>query len=243
MTVRSYDIELIEKYIDNSINDLELLEFKEKLRGSPEFREAVEFQIKLIANIEALEKKRLKEELTLMFADIPPEKKSDSDSVKKWFLVAAGVLVLLTATMIWRLQALNNEALFDKYYEPFPAKGIVRGDIPDTEIDQIMYTYSAGEYTDVIAMIENQMSRDVYFEGQKLYLGNAYLQTSKMEKAVQSFESIPLESRYRMDGKWYLALAFLKTGDEQSAKKILQGISEENSIYRSSAKKLLEDLN
>ncbi len=238
MKLDSNDIELIEKHIADSLNADEAVKFEEKYRTSDSFRESVNFQRSLLSSLEANKKAKLKEELYQMLQDV--DAKQVIPIANRWYLIAASIAILLGVFWIFNLTTNNEARLFESYFEPFPTKGYLRGDISASEIDEILQLYADKDYDKTIGRI-NALPEES-FDGQMLYLGNSYLALSQSEEAIQIFQSIEPTDRYYADSQWYLALAYLANSEREQAKKILLELSTKNTIYTTSALTLIEEL-
>lgn len=241
MNLDSNDIELIEKSIDGTLNETESIEFEKKLKNSETFRENVKFQRSLLSALEASKKVRLKEELSQMLSEVNNEKKPIPIS-NRWYMLAASIVIILGAMWIFDSNKPSNEELVQKYYQPYPAQGFVRGDAPQSEQNEILQLYTEEKYSQTVDRILELKKSNKSFDGQMLFLGNAYLAQSQSEEAIASFQNFELESKYYNDSQWYLALAYLENGATQEAMGILKQLSEERTVYSSSARSLLKEV-
>lgn len=243
MKLSTHDIDLIEKGIEGSLTKEEALEFERKNTEVEEFRNAVKFQKKLLGSLEAHQKNEIKKELKQLFGDLKAETSSKKIlGVSRWYLAAASIVLLVGVAWIIGVQRVNSSALFEKYYEAYPAQGTTRGEPLESTNEEIIQLYSERNYEEIIEAIESQIALGKSFDGQMLYLGNAYLAKLKIEEAIRSFQGIEEGSRYYFDAQWYLALSYLQDSNSRGAIRILSDLEAKNSIYGSSARKLLEEL-
>ena len=93
------------------------------------------------------------------------------------------------------------------------------------------------------SILFTELLRENEDEGMLMLLGNANLMLGKPELAQENFRAvIRLSDELNAAGKWYLALSYLKTGDVQQARELLQDLSETNAPYADRAQNLLADL-
>ncbi|WP_462251217.1 tetratricopeptide repeat protein [Ekhidna sp.] len=239
MKLAPNDIELIEKSLDGMLSLDEKSLFDEKYQNSDTFREAVLLQQAMLSSLEAKHKSDLKAELSQMLHDVNAEK-TDPDS-KRWYMIAASIVVLLGAVWIFNQSYSYEQKLYNKYFEPFPVQGFVRGSIEEAA-DEIFQSYVDEDYERTVKKILELESSQDSINAQFIYLGNAYLHLSQPDNAIESFLKVESSDRYYSHAQWYLALAYLQKGNQEKAIEILEKLSNQNTIYSSSSKSLLEEL-
>ena len=148
MKLDEYDIELIEKQIDGTLNDQESKDFLQREQESEEFREAVTFQRKLLAMHEARQKSKLKQELKKEFHQNKKIKSRQITFAQKIrFGIAASVILIAASFFIFRDSSINKEAIYDEFFEPYPnilkSRSIAKDPIG-------MSLYSLEKYEDAI---------------------------------------------------------------------------------------------
>ncbi len=110
---------------------------------------------------------------------------------------------------------------------------------------QAMKLYYEGEYT---LAIEAFQRFEPETKGEALYnfyLGFCYLKSDFANLAISHFdESLQLFKKFELVqmSRWYLALAYLKVGDEENAVKVLQNLIEVNASQRYLADNLLKQI-
>ncbi len=240
MKLEQHDIELIEKSIDGILSEEERKEFDQKILNK-DFKEAVEQQHSLLAGVEALEKVKLKEELKDLFAKEEANQTNGAIS-RPWYWIAASIVVLVGASIVYQLTLTTPNDLYNKYYEPYPAIGVVRGETPEDEKDEIMVLYSGGEYDKVISLINDQLESGNSFDGYEIFLGNAYMGLSDFQAAIGLFEAMSEDNQYYDDGLWFLSMCYLQEGKTEEALDNLRKVANLNTIYRSSALEIINQL-
>ncbi len=184
-----------------------------------------------------------------------PSKKSLFQSINRWYAVAAIILLFLMVAFLVQLSspnALSTEQLVATHLAtpheaPSNSMGVSTTD--EATWNQAKDAYKTKNYAQVIALLRplataNTDKAAVYF-----YLGLAYL----YDENSPSIEAIPpLEqagnrySAYKDMANWYVALAYLKGGEMEKAKAVLEEIKKkkgDSTFKHAKAVELLEALN
>lgn len=235
------DKELIERGITGDLTPEEQIQFHSKLDQEEEFRKAVIFQRSMLASLEAQKKVELKTELKAVFARTEPEKPQGSTVSSRWYWLAAS-LVLLLITFGWLSLRTDNSAIFEAYFDPYPAESMVRGEATGDEAEEVFQLYGGGDYDRAIELMQSRIDQGIDFRGQRLYLGNALLVTGRAEEAIKVLKQVNPENSFYTDAQWYLALAYLKNEQEAQAIEVLEQLLEKRSFYQTSAQELLREL-
>lgn len=240
MNLDPNDIALIEQYLDGDLSDEDAQLFEEKHASSPEFRDAVAFHRQLLGHLESQRKLALKSELREMMSH------ASAPSVINWkpFSIAASILLALGVIGVLRLQGpSSSQKLFDQYFDPYPVLSVVRGDTPNGL--NPLHIYAEGKYEQFIETVK-QGSTDVQYNVRtaqlRLALGNAYLALAEPEEAIEELNGVLKGQDYYPDAQWYLALAHLRLGAYDESKALLKGLIDQQTFYKSSARKLLASI-
>ncbi|MDP3929809.1 MAG: tetratricopeptide repeat protein [Bacteroidota bacterium] len=110
---------------------------------------------------------------------------------------------------------------------------------------QAMKLYDEGEYTlaiEAFQRFEPETKDEALYN---FYLGFCYLKSDFANLAISHFdESSQLFKKFELVqmSRWYLALAYLKVGDEENAVKVLQNLIEVNAPQRYVADNILKQI-
>ena len=111
---------------------------------------------------------------------------------------------------------------------------------------QAMKLFDAGEYNIAIEAFQRfepaEKDEGLYY----LYLGFCYLKSDFTNLAISHFdESSHVLKKFELIqiSRWYLAMAYLKSGDQENAVKILQNLIEVNAPQRYVAENILKQIN
>jgi tetratricopeptide (TPR) repeat protein len=107
---------------------------------------------------------------------------------------------------------------------------------PFQDYEQKNYQAAAEGFKELLSIKEEP--------GILLLLGNSNLMLGKSEEAQENFTTLIRNyDEFDLQGKWFLSLSYLKSGDTENARKILKELGEMEVSYASRAKELLEKVN
>ncbi|MEL6557527.1 MAG: hypothetical protein AAFQ94_05040 [Bacteroidota bacterium] len=251
MSVTEQQYELIIKFIDQNLNEKEQVLFDTYLQSNEAFRIEVEQTEVLTAGLKAVEKANEIDRIKGLFDEFDAE--TNNQSVKQLNLrrlVLPGIaasIVLLAAVIIFfnKKQPVNDTlAIYQSFYQVFPATTEKRS---GKEGEAAMRYYEAGEYSKAIPLLIKP-DRDTDDLLTPIYLANCYLQVDKPDSAVSVLEnaSKKLDADTSFTGqfhRWYLGLAYLKSGKKKEAEDIFLSIAQTKGIYQEKSIEILELLN
>jgi tetratricopeptide (TPR) repeat protein len=236
------NIEILEQYLDGTLEPLEKLHFENRLLQEPELVKEVNEWRQMRSGIESAGRKELHDRLRALEKSLPPMEHVRTIPLwrRSWLMAAASVSIIALAGYFFWLSNSQRNNLFESYFEPYPNIIIpaVRGDIPpDTSLmAKAFAAYDAGDFDESIDLFESAGAKD---EGPMLYLANAYLATGREENAVPLLKKL-LEEHETFDepAEWYLALAYISVKDYQKAKEVLSDIVSRKGMYSERARNL-----
>lgn len=239
--------EHIEDYLKGKLDEPMITEFKEAMKESVELREQVELYpvAERVLDIAAAQelKNRIGNIRQQKSKVVPIQKKSSR--VFRLVAIAASVLLLVTMGTTWFMSnQYSNEGIASSNFVPYDA-GVLLGENDDNAYTQGVLAYQKKDFATAITAFEKVPTIDGLYAETQFYLGNAYLSQNEAEKAITAFEvaqnaNLP---QFQEPTEWYLALAYLRTGDEDKAKELLMAISNNaNHFYNANALKVLEGL-
>jgi len=240
MALSANDIILIEKHLNGHLTDKEKVMFTEKEQLVPDFAEEIELQKNMIAAIQLEDKRLLKAALKKEAQKIILPSASRKNIT--WYYGIAATLLLVMASTFVLLP--SKSSLFNAYYTPFPENPVTRsenGSMDDYKL--AMQQYSIGSYEQALATfltINNSKNQDEI----SLYVGNCYLSMRQPQMSV-GYLQIAVNStnkQIKLQGEWYIALAYIGLGNKPQAVKQLKTIATSESPYRGKAKVLLQKL-
>jgi len=247
MLLKDDDRKLIQDYLDGSLSkeDKQLFDLKIKEKN---FSEAVMFYKAVVGGIEEFHREEFKNELKQHLVKTNPKTKKNRSLREYWPLAAAVVIIIAVGFlyMLLHTETSVTEKIFLSYYKPFPIEVSTRGK-PVTHEFTGFEKYNSHDYKEAAVLFEELISRnDSTVNRPLLYLllGNSYLNTGDIAKAMASFDVVTKSDDVIMaqHGKWYYALALIKTNRSKEALDVLNQIATTTSIYSKPAKEIINKL-
>jgi len=171
---------------------------------------------------------------------------SNKGNLKIFYRIAAIIVLLISvaAVIYFTTQTkADHQKLFAEYFKPYPNVITTKG-LNEELLSAGMFYYDMEKYDSAIIfytkMLENNpQNKEVLF-----YKGICFLAMNKPDEAIESLNKVVSDEMapYRNSGYWYLALAYLKAGNNQRSKEILSVIAEEESSHSKKAIKLLTQI-
>ena len=240
MDLSDHHMSLIEKYLADELSESERAAVEEKAIQSPSFSDELELQRKMIASIRREDNQLLREELHHL-ADQLQITNTYQKKRHYWVYAAASVIVIICTIF---LLLPSKESLFASYYHPLPESPILRGETAHDSYATAMQKYSIGNYEEALVLLTTIYSQ-TYDPETELYIGSCLLSLRRAESAISYLENaahadIQIISDH---GRWYLALAYLDTGDLDQARSTLHQLSlEVDHMYQEKSKSLLKKM-
>lgn len=242
------DINLVERYFDAELSAEELSHFNSRVEKDEAFK-ALFHREKII--IGAIRNQGLLD--NLQYLKSIEEKIQGNQShpsgfgaKKNWYYYAAAAVVAMLIAITFLLPGQQStDELFASYFTPYPNvfEPTVRGNDVATVRTQAFQAYERKDYQTAVLGFEALLSVKED-PGILLLLGNSNLMLGNAKEAQENF--VTLINKYDdldLQAKWFLSLSYLKSGDKENARKILEELGETEISYASKAKELLEKVN
>jgi tetratricopeptide (TPR) repeat protein len=155
------------------------------------------------------------------------------------------------AAALWYAQsqrAQQPEILYTRFFAPAANTFLVQGRNAATEPAHAergiaMDYYDEGRYAAALPHFSRYLEQHSQDGEALLYFGITQLSLRQLPEAAKSLsEAAELVPERNAEATWYLALAQLRNGDTETAKKILRPLLETQGAYRQKAEDLLRDL-
>lgn len=226
----------IDKYFEGNLTDEENATFKIILAEDQELAKAFAYEKNVKKAITLNEREALKQQLR----SFETPKKSF-----KWMNVAASLVAFL-GLFTWTLFFNSNyDSLYDDYYQTYPNTVLptVRGENNLGIKSDAFYAYDSGDYqksAQLFSEIYNKDSDDYAL----FYQGLSLMELKKYEQAIVVLNQSDSnkKSDFTPFFKWYAALAYLKLGKKEEAKKALEILTKTENQQKEAALKLLSEL-
>jgi TolA-binding protein len=242
------DIEWIERYLDRSMTSQERKQMEQRFEDDPQFKSKYERHKQLINGIRYSHLRSKLDQLRILEKSLPPiEAPAKSFMLAKYFapLAAAAGLAVIIASYVLINQSPKPEKLYAQYFKPYPNvfEPTVRSNTPLPEDSRALAfaAYDRSDY-ETAARIFRELLKEKEEPTVLLLLGNANLVLGNVDEAQNNFLTL-IKNFDDLDGqaKLYLGLSYLKQGEGEKAKLILQEL-EEPATYSKKAKELLYNL-
>lgn len=243
------NIELINKYFENSLTPQEQILLKDLLTKDEAFKKEFVFQKDVKSVIAVDQRENLKS--TLQGFEKNFENYDPPFKLPKLWLVAASVILLISLGF-WFVKDTyypSNEKIYTENFEPY--RNIIHPVVRGQEINTIEYkafvAYENREFHKAINLFNSSENSEAVYS--KFYKAMCYLEINKSSEAINLLLPIATSSNEMNNlnekSNWYLALAYLKNGERQKAISQFSLIANhpENSFKKEEARKILEALN
>jgi tetratricopeptide (TPR) repeat protein len=239
--------EHIEDYLKGKLDEPTKTEFKQAMTESSVLKEQVELypvaeRVLDIAAAQELKNRigNIRQQKTKV---VPIQKKSPK--VFRFVLMAASVLLLLTMGTSWFMSnQYSNEGIASNNFLPYDA-GVLLGENDDNFYTQGVLAYQKKDFAAAITAFEKVPAENGLYAETQFYVGNAYLSQNEAEKAIAAFGIVQNARlpQFQEPTEWYLALSYLKAGNEEKAKELLTAILDDaEHFYYDGAVDVLGDL-
>lgn len=234
------NLDLIDRYFENTLSPKEQIIFNDLLLNDLEFKNEFQFQKDLKKVIAAQQQEDLKSNLV----DIEGRGTPNSRLMpipKKWMIAASVVILMSFGT--WGAKNLffpSNESIYADHFEVSRnvIHPVVRGESIHTIEYRAFVAYEAGNYHKAINLFNSVKNpEEAYVD---FYKGVSYLALDKPYEAIDLL--LPISKMNMLQGKsagfenkarWYLSLAYIHIGDDQSAKiELKELIKDPSSAYK-----------
>jgi len=252
--INKYDTQL-DAYVLDQMKPAEKLAFESLLNAHQELKDELGMRKALHLGLEQIElgdiRSRLKTISKNRISHHDENKqvakdKSSSKGLK--FLLLLGLIATLVFIASRFMQKTempikNNNIMIADYYEAMPLQVSDRGEV-NQEYQEFIDLYNKKEYTAAIPLLNNLIKEkpDVKWN---LYRGIAYYESDDFVKANEDFKTLANSDNYYLvdHGIWYQALTALKTGDNETAKRLLTSlVNKPKADHVKEAKEILSQL-
>jgi tetratricopeptide (TPR) repeat protein len=179
----------------------------------------------------------------VIHSELTPHNNHSSKTKYFYWVIAATTLIFSLLFSWFIFSKPTPEKLFSEHFQTYQSISTFGGE--EQPMDKAMDFYNSGRYAEAINAMEAALVNDAYNLSQyHFYLGVSYLANNNPDKAIANFrKTLSADNDFVQQSKWYLALAFLKKGDKEETKKLLQEISSMNAAYKQKeAAEILKDL-
>ncbi len=241
--------ELLKRYQSDQLSPAEQAAVEARRQNDPEFAEALRSYDRLHQTIQHYGDQQLDTRLSELGASLLQQNPREIRPIRTpnrrmiWLAAAAAAVLVLAvlSVVFWPRTQLAPEALFAAHFAPKSAPG-ERGSTESDLWPRALDHYAAREYATAIGNFDRLLADSSFqFPDQALlYQGISYLALDQTQAAIERLEQVSPEKYEHDDAQWFLALAWLKTGEAQKARHTFQFIAQQKSHpYQAQAQQLL----
>jgi TolA-binding protein len=164
----------------------------------------------------------------------------------KYTSIAAAALIGAFLLISSLLPSSNPEKLFNSYYKPFDAVSPVTRSVSSSSTDIIssaISDYKTGNYKEAAVGFAGANDKNPASSQSKFLLGLSQLALENYSQSISLLENVANSSgEYTKEAKWYLGLAYLKTGNKIKASECFAFLAKSEGFYKERSEKLLRRL-
>jgi tetratricopeptide (TPR) repeat protein len=228
------DIETIEKYLVGSLTEREMEDVEIRTLVDQAFHD--EFQtVRLL--IRGIEESARHSSLTNKIQQLETSSRPSAagrmvniaprHNWLRYGLVAAMALLFFSVPFLTQ-QRSTPEQLFARYFEVSPNLGLQasRSDAYTLPASQAYRAYDSGDYAGAARLFESMIEESDHRMTDLYHLGNCYLALGAWDQGIAALEEVATSGiGLSENARWYLSLAYLRTGETGKAKKLLQEVA------------------
>lgn len=238
MELTDQELSSLEAYYMGSLPPAERLALEQRMQKEKDYGAAAH---DFLRGMEALEMGKIKTHRLYMQATTPSVRVS---FVRRWWWAAAAIVGVVLGTVWWKTNNQGTQsletALADAYFKPY-LSSMGQAGATDTRTRGTI-EYENENYREAIPFLQREWETD-NIPYTKFLLGNAYFATGQADLALSAFLEVEGKTGVPLENEWYIALAYLKTGNIKKCTELLEKIQRSNSTKSKQAQSLIQRLN
>ena len=205
----------------------------EKAKESLQYAEKEKFKTTLKEVEQALAKEKFFDKKKSPISKVIPLRR---------YLSIAAAIALLALGLWWMLASSPTSAnLYADNFEIIKNEGLIKQVQPKgfakklyhEQLHQALLTYHANQYTQSIPLFDAYLTEapntDIYYADGQFFYALALMQAQQFKQAIPLLEALTQQqTSYKSKAAWYLALAYLKTGQISDIKSLSEGLPEKD---------------
>lgn len=233
---------LLDKFSLNSLNANEQKEFDELYASEQSFKEEADLITDLKVVAESKDQNDFKELLTSIEKNKHTTKKSTPKTLWLSAIAVAAILVVIFSIFNFNKRQ-TNEQLYAAYFSPHAntLAPVERGFSDLNPLEKALFAYENKQFEEAIVLF-NQVNEKEYPDA-SFYKATALMANAQFDEAIAILNRYSQKNeKYSTYAHWYLALAYLKTNQQDLAKNQLQLIVNLQYYPPKKAEQLLQEL-
>ncbi len=244
---------LIDRYLNRQMKQDELNWFEQEMEINHSLAEEVQMQKSIgdaILNEETL---AFRDQINNLFErkenkkPVKARKRLSIHPVMRNAVASLAALIIIGAGLfMYQHRTIPADKLFDLHYETYDGLTNVRSS--SSQMTDILITamqkYEQHHYESALLLFETVLANDAENITSRFYSGISYMETERFNVAGRSFSEIIShdDNLFIEHAEWYLGLCYLKTGEEELARKLFTSIANSAGYYSNNASRLLKNL-
>lgn len=210
--------EAIEAYVLDRMSADERSAFEQRMAANAALRAEVELERE---NIRAVELGGIERMLKSISAEEHGSGRGGSDW-SRYLKYAAAIVLLAGFSAWWMLRTPLNERLFAEHFVADPGLPVTMGIADDPAFSDAMVSYKEGKYAEARAKWMPLLQQGPQNDTLRYYIACAHLAEGDARAAITLLDGLSNEpgSAFQRRSKWFLFLAYVRTGDANKAKAI-----------------------
>jgi len=244
--INQTDESLLNGYIAGTLSHDELEWLRTRMEQSEEMKRKVDLVDSLEAPLNDWQSLQLRKKLFDIYQS--DEKRPIGlwgFTTTKWqrlSVVAALLVVMVGITLTLFSTDSNGGDLYGEYYQPakpfLMQRSVNAAEL--TGFGEAMQYYSKADYVNAARLLASQTDN----MAARFYLAISMMELNDFSKAIEHLEVVAADQSnlFTDQAAWYLALCYVKTGNEPMAVHVLEPISSSQSYFNDKAVELLSQL-
>jgi len=220
--INQEEFEEIERYLLNTMDGEELVNFEKRLKDNKGLQQQVEEYSLLIKSVEG---QSFLNKLDEFHTDINTDKRITEPSKKMFsstkYAIAASIALLISLGGYWVYNSSNsNKRLYTEYFKPDPGLPTVMGTTDNYEFYDAMVNYKRGDYKLAIEKWEELLKAKPQNDTLNYFLGVVHLANNNEKQSIEYLKKVVKDQNtsFKDDTYYYLGLAYLKAENIELAK-------------------------
>lgn len=247
----------IQKYLDGKMSEDELKKFREDLIKDPELLQELDLHRSLGEIINSRDEIRFRRKLDEAYKtykiissedDVRKPRILKFISLKRLALVIPVIAGLAIILYFSEKKKYSNEAIFENYLKSYNKELSSRDLNENAEENSFLVKgvdlYLRSQYSEASEMIKIYLKDHPDNVDAHFYYGLCNMYLNDFRDAISSFELILQKpySYYQEYARWYLALCYIKTNKNDTARVLLKEIVGSNDTFSAQAKEVFKKL-
>jgi len=240
------NFEKIERYIQDKMIAKERAAFEMELKSNPSLQQEMQIMNELVLGVETFGLKQKLSGRMIGQEELPKDKTKVVEMLKKKTspLKYLGIAASFAAVFFWgyllmQPNASSKEQLFADAFYADPGLPTPMSETSNYNFYDGMVDYKMGKYE--IALEKwNNVTQGIGLDTLSYYRGIASLNAEDADKAIENLSAVPDSSSFSDKAKWYTLSIYIKTGEFDKAKKLINEIPSNINPKYEAIKSLLE---